>query len=44
MKNRCYNPNCKGFKNYGGKEVRLSKSWQKFENFYSDMKKVLADM
>lgn len=37
MKKRCKNPKCKAYKNYGGRGIKVSKSWQKFSNFYADM-------
>lgn len=38
MKRRCYNPNDRGFKNYGGRGIAVCKRWRNsFENFYSDM-------
>ena len=38
MKARCSNKNLKEFKNYGGRGIRVCKRWEKFENFYEDMK------
>ena len=37
MKQRCFNKNDKGFKNYGGRGITVCKRWLKFENFYKDM-------
>ena len=35
MKQRCYNPNDKGYKNYGGRGIRVCKEWQdSFQAFY----------
>ncbi len=34
---RCTNPNHIGYKNYGGRGIRVCKRWNKFENFYADM-------
>lgn len=35
IKNRCYNPNCKSYKNYGGRGIRMCDEWFKsFETFY----------
>jgi hypothetical protein len=35
MHDRCENPKCLGFKNYGGRGIRVE--WQTFEAFYADM-------
>ena len=37
MKQRCLNPNCDAYRNYGGRGITLCKSWHQFENFYADM-------
>ena len=37
MRERCYNPNNKIYKYYGGRGITICKRWDKFENFYSDM-------
>jgi hypothetical protein len=38
MYQRCHNPNCASYKNYGGRGVKVCKRWQKsFDNFFSDM-------
>lgn len=37
MKNRCTNPKVAGFKNYGGRGVKVCDRWHRFENFYADM-------
>ena len=37
MKNRCNNPNCSAFKNYGGRGIKVCKEWQSFRNFERDM-------
>ncbi len=37
MKQRCTNPNCKAWKNYGGREITICDEWNGkdgFENFY----------
>lgn len=34
MKNRCYNPNVKSFKNYGAKGVTVCDEWREFKSFY----------
>lgn len=40
---RCTNPNCKAFKDYGGRGIFVCDEWKKFENFYEDMKDGYAD-
>ncbi len=38
MKERCTNPNCKEYKNYGGRGITVCKEWiNSFECFYADM-------
>ena len=37
MKTRCYNPNCEGYKDYGGRGIKICKKWQTFQGFYQDM-------
>ncbi len=37
MKFRCSNPKATGYHNWGGRGIRVCKSWQKFDNFYKDM-------
>lgn len=40
MKQRCYNPNRKNYKNYGGRGITICDEWlNSFENFYKDMGK-----
>lgn len=34
---RCYNKNYKLFKDYGGRGIKVSDEWHKFENFRDDM-------
>ena len=34
---RCYNPNAKEYKNYGGRGIRVCARWKSFANFYADM-------
>lgn len=34
---RCTNPNRKSYKDYGGRGIKVSPSWETFENFYTDM-------
>lgn len=42
MKSRCYNHKTKGFKNYGGRGIKVCNRWlNSFENFYSDVGKKL---
>lgn len=36
MKDRCYNPNDKRYKNYGGRGIKVCDEWlNSFENFYN---------
>ena len=39
MKKRCYNPNCKAYKNYGGRGIKICDEWlgkeNGFMNFYN---------
>lgn len=37
MISRCTNSNNGGFNHYGGRGIKVSKRWQKFENFLHDM-------
>ena len=37
MIQRCNNPNCKAYKNYGGRGIKVCKGWRKFEGFLQDM-------
>lgn len=34
---RCNNSKDKGYKDYGGRGIKICKRWRKFENFYEDM-------
>lgn len=34
---RCYNRKNQAYKNYGGRGIKTTKRWLKFENFYADM-------
>lgn len=33
IKQRCTNPRCKDYSNYGGRGITICRSWSKFENF-----------
>lgn len=38
IKQRCYNPNNKAYKYYGGRGIFMCRRWRNsFENFYTDM-------
>jgi hypothetical protein len=37
MKSRCNNPNTPGYKNYGGRGIKVCKHWATFDNFLADM-------
>lgn len=37
MIQRCTNPNCTTYEDYGGRGISICKRWKKFENFYEDM-------
>jgi hypothetical protein len=37
MNQRCYNQNNKGYKNYGGRGIKVCDSWHTFINFFNDM-------
>jgi hypothetical protein len=37
MMQRCYNPNCREYPNYGGRDIRVCLRWHIFENFLEDM-------
>lgn len=37
MKQRCNYSKHVGYKNYGGRGIKVCKRWAKFENFYKDM-------
>ncbi len=37
IKERCENPNCKAFNDYGGRGIKLCDDWHDFENFYKCM-------
>ena len=34
LKQRCNNPKCKAYHNYGGRGITYAKEWEKFEPFY----------
>ena len=35
MKQRCKNPNCKAYKNYGERGIKVCEEWEEFETFLS---------
>jgi hypothetical protein len=37
MKDRCNNPNKLGYKNYGGRGIRVCQQWIDFKSFYADV-------
>lgn len=37
MRQRCENPKCKGYSNYGGRGIKVCPRWIKYENFLADM-------
>ena len=37
IKGRCNNSNSKDFYRYGGRGIKVSKKWEKFNGFYNDM-------
>lgn len=37
MNRRCNCENATGYKNYGGRGIKICKRWKKFDNFYKDM-------
>lgn len=37
MRQRCEKPTASGYKNYGGRGIRVCERWQKYENFLADM-------
>jgi len=37
MKQRCDNPDCDAYKNYGARGIIYCDRWNKFENFFEDM-------
>lgn len=37
MRDRCNNPSCKQYVNYGGRGIKVCEEWNVFENFLNDM-------
>ena len=37
MLRRCRDPKNTGYKNYGGRGIKVCKRWETFQNFYDDM-------
>jgi len=37
IRKRCHNPKSVGYKNYGGRGIKVCDRWSKFENFLADM-------
>lgn len=37
MRQRCNNKNCKTYKYYGGRGIKICKRWLNFDNFIADM-------
>ena len=37
MKSRCFNPNLKTYKYYGGRGITVCKEWMTFDGFHQDM-------
>lgn len=37
MRQRCENPRCKAYKNYGARGIKVCPRWSLFENFLADM-------
>lgn len=43
MKKRCNNPHSIRYRNYGGRGITYDDRWERFENFYEDMKEGYED-
>lgn len=37
LRERCYNPNCKLYPNYGGRGIAIAPEWSRFPQFLADM-------
>lgn len=37
MRQRCSNPNCRVYKHYGGRGIKVCERWNSFKNFIADM-------
>lgn len=37
MRERCHNPNCVNYRNYGGRGIKVCKRWNSYELFEKDM-------
>jgi len=37
IKDRCLNPNCHAYKNYGGRGITISEEWLDFNTFFNDV-------
>ena len=37
MRERCLNPRCKDFRNYGSRRIMICSRWNSFELFFADM-------
>lgn len=44
MRQRCTDPGCKSYPNYGGRGITICERWRSFENFYADMGDVPTGM
>lgn len=44
MRKRCLNPKATTYKRYGGRGIKISERWSKFENFLADMGECPAGM